>query len=266
VSGDRSRLEQIVANLLTNAVKFTQEEGRVSVTVDADRGAARIRVSDTGQGIDAAFLPHVFDRFTQEDRTRTRAHGGLGLGLAIVHHLIEAHGGTIEAESAGRGKGSTFTVHIPLLLRAEELALETKPEPVTKGLNPDGICDARILIVEDDQDTREALTEILSRRGAVVKAAASVAQAMTLFGAFRPQLVVCDIAMPGEDGYSLLGRIRALGTEQGRDVPAVALTALASEDDRRRTEAAGFQVHLAKPVDVDRLVAALAGLRPPAAA
>lgn len=264
MSGDASRLEQIVANLLTNAVKFTPEGGRISVSVDAEDGAGRIRVHDSGQGISAAFLPHLFDRFSQEDRSRTRIHGGLGLGLAIVRHLVDAHAGTIEAESAGKGQGATFTVRLPLAGHARNPAEVTKPEAPADAAAVSDISKARILLVEDDLATRDALTHILSGRGADVKAAASAAQAITLFREFRPELVVCDIAMPGEDGYSLLGRIRALGRGQGSDVPAVALTALAGEDDRRRASAAGFQLHMAKPVDADRLIAALAALRAPA--
>jgi chemotaxis response regulator CheB len=213
------------------------------------------------RGIDAAFVPHLFDRFSQEERGRTRAHAGLGLGLAIVRHLVEAHGGTVEAQSAGKGKGSTFTVRLPFERHHEEPHEATKPE-APPSVNVNGIGKARILVVEDDEATRDALAQILSNHGADVKAADSAAEAMALFGEFRPEIVVCDIAMPGEDGYSLLTRIRALADAQGGDVPAVALTALAGEEDRRAGVAAGFQVYLAKPVDAGRLVAALAALRP----
>jgi CheY-like chemotaxis protein len=205
-------------------------------------------------------LPHLFDRFSQEDRSRTRIHGGLGLGLAIVRHLVDAHAGTIEAESAGSGKGSTFTVRLPLVRHDQKPVEATTSEAPAQDVTVGDISKARILVVEDDSATREALTQILLSRGADVNAAASAEQAMSLFHEFRPEIVVCDIAMPGEDGYSLLTRIRALGVEQGSDVPAIALTALAGDEDRRLATAAGFQFHMAKPLDVDRLVAALAGL------
>jgi len=261
VFGDPERLQQIVLNLLTNAFKFTPERGRVIVTVDSVDGQARVRVTDSGIGIEPDFLPQIFDRFSQEDRLQTRSHGGLGLGLAIVRHLVEAHGGSVQAESEGKGKGATFTVRLPLMKETGKLAAEqgasarrTSDHPVT---SIDGV---RVLVVEDDQGTREALTEMLRLSGADVRPAESAARAMILQKEFRPQLLVCDIAMPQEDGYSLLGRIRALGPERGGNVPAVALTALAGEEDQRSAFAAGFQVHMAKPVDVDRLLAALVGL------
>lgn len=262
VSGDPERLRQVVSNLLTNAIKFTPERGRVTVTVDTAEGLGRIRVTDTGLGIEPDFLPHIFNRFSQEERGQTRTHGGLGLGLAIVRYLVEAHGGTVQAESAGRGKGSTFTVWLPLMKKSEERAPDEKRLPSEEEVvgNFKG---ARVLIVEDDPGTRDALTEMLSLSGAVVRSAESAAMAMKVFTEFRPELLVCDIAMPEEDGYSLLGRIRALGSDRGGDVPALALTALAGVEDRRRAFDAGFQVYLAKPVDIDRLVTALTMLLKP---
>jgi two-component system, chemotaxis family, CheB/CheR fusion protein len=260
VSGDPVRLQQVVSNLLTNAIKFTPEGGRVTVTVDMAEGLGRIRLIDTGLGIEPDFLPHIFNRFSQEERGQTRTHGGLGLGLAIVRYLVEVHGGTVRAESAGRGKGATFTVSLPLMKKSEQRVLD-------KGLPSEQIVGniegARVLIVEDDPGTRDALTEMLSLSGAVVRSAESAAMAMELFTEFRPEVLVCDIAMPEEDGYSLLGRIRALGSERGGDVPALALTALAGAEDRRQAFEAGFQVHMAKPVDIDRLVTALTMLLKP---
>lgn len=262
VSGDPLRLQQVISNLLTNAVKFTPERGRVTVTLDAAEGRGRIRVTDTGVGIEPDFLPHLFDGFSQEERGETRKHGGLGLGLAIVRYLVEAHGGTVRAESAGRGKGATFTVTLPLMTKSEARHRGDEREAPVEEFVGD-IKSVRILVVEDDPATRDALTEMLSLSEAEVRSADSAASAMRLFEAFRPELLVCDIAMPDEDGYSLLRRIRALGAKRGGDVPAVALTALASEDDRRRAFEAGFQLHMAKPVDIAHLVQALAKLLKP---
>jgi two-component system CheB/CheR fusion protein len=263
VSGDPVRLQQVVANLLTNAIKFTPERGRISVTVDSAEGRGRIRVADTGGGIEPDFLPHVFNRFSQEERGQTRTHGGLGLGLGIVRYLVGAHGGTVHAESAGRGKGSTFTVSLPLMKKSD-----SRPGEKRGPLGPEvagNVMGVHILVVEDDPGTREALTEMLSLSGAEVRSAESAAKAMALFEQSTPELLVCDIAMPDEDGYSLLRRIRALGPEHGGDVPALALTALAGQEDRLRAFEAGFQVHVAKPVDTDRLVAVLTRLLKPRA-
>jgi two-component system CheB/CheR fusion protein len=262
VSGDPARLQQVVANLLTNAIKFTPEQGRVTLTVDRAGGQGRIRVTDTGLGIEPAFLPHIFNRFSQEDRGQTRRHGGLGLGLAIVRYLVEAHGGTVHAESGGRGRGSTFTVTLPLIKKSEGRGPDDKRQPSGEEV-VGSIKGARILVVEDDPGTRDALTEMLSLNGAVVRSAESAPTAMKVFIDFKPELLVCDVAMPDEDGYSLLERIRGLGSERGGDVPALALTALAGADDRRRAFEAGFQIHMAKPADIDRLVTALTMLLKP---
>jgi two-component system CheB/CheR fusion protein len=272
VSGDPVRLQQVVSNLLTNAIKFTPERGQVTVTLVAADGKARIEVSDTGMGIGPEFLPQVFNRFSQEDTTSIRRHGGLGLGLAIVRHLVEQHGGTVHAASAGTGKGATFSVTLPLL-RASGEVLPGKPVALSGGAraaqnDDERIKDLRILVVDDDLGTREAVVDMLSEMGAEVKGAESAAEAMEAFGEFKPRVVLCDIAMPGEDGYSFIRRVRALGSDAGGDVPAAALTALATADDRRRSLAAGFQMHLTKPVDTQRLTAAVVELsdsrgRPP---
>jgi len=263
VSGDPVRLQQVVTNLLTNAIKFTPEQGRVSVSVDSAEGRGRIRVADTGGGIEPDFLPHIFNRFSQEDRGQTRTYGGLGLGLAIVRYLVGAHGGTVHAESAGRGKGSTFTISLPLMKKSDARPGEKRGPagPEVAG----NVMGVHILVVEDDAGTREALTEMLTLSGAEVRSAESAAKAMALFEQSTPELLVCDIAMPDEDGYSLLRRIRALGPEHGGDVPALALTALAGQEDRLKAFEAGFQVHVAKPVDTDRLVAVLTRLLKPGA-
>ena len=254
VVGDPQRLQQAVWNVVANAIKFTPERGRVRVTVGVQGDRGRIQVVDTGVGIDAGFLPHVFQRFRQEERVLTRSVGGLGLGLGIVRYVVEAHGGTVEAASEGKGKGATFTIWLPLLARRVERP-EVGAGPVVTFEN------TRILVVEDDEGTREALSKMLGLAGALVRSAATAGAAMTAFEEFQPELLVCDIAMPDEDGYTLLGRIRALGVERGGDVPALALTALATDDDRRRAAEAGFQVHMAKPVDTARLIATLTQLR-----
>lgn len=256
VSGDPMRLQQVAENLLTNAIKFTQQKGRVSVEVDAVDGNAQLRVSDSGVGIEPDFLPRIFSYFSQEERGQTRKHGGLGLGLAIVHHVVEAHAGTVLAESPGKGKGATFTVSLPLMHKTESRRPGEPPAEDAVG----DIQGARVLVVEDDPATREALTEMLALSGAEVTAAESAAQAFELFQSFRPEVLVCDIGMPDEDGYGLLGRLRALGSSLGGDVPALALTAFAGEEDRRKAGAAGFQAHMAKPVDIDRLVSTLSRL------
>jgi two-component system, chemotaxis family, CheB/CheR fusion protein len=258
VSADPLRLQQAVWNLVVNAVKFTPERGRVTVTVDAVDGRGRIRVSDTGIGVEPRFLPNIFNHFSQEDRGPSRAHGGLGLGLAIVRYVAEAHGGSVQAESAGKGQGSTFTMLLPLMKQ------RTVPAPPPEG--PPGarvsgnIKDVRVLLVEDDAPTREALTVIIGEAGAEVQSVESAQAAMQIFERFRPQLLVCDIAMPAQDGYTLLARVRALGARRGGDLPALALTALAGEEDRRRILEAGFQAHVAKPFDIDQLNAALTAL------
>ena len=268
VSGDPTRLQQIVSNLLTNAIKFTPAGGRVSVMLGVVDGRARITVTDTGVGIDSAFLPQVFDRFAQEDASNTRSNAGLGLGLAIVRHLVEAHGGTVSAESAGTGRGATFSVALPLLATFGD-ALESEagssggaagsPQPLEASERA-RLNDLRVLVVDDDPATREVVSEMLGRTGAMVRVAVSAASAMEVVETFGPQVILCDIAMPGEDGYSFIRGLRARGSARGGDIPALALTALAGEEDRLRARAAGFQMHLAKPVDITRLMQAVVEL------
>jgi CheY-like chemotaxis protein len=217
-------------------------------------------VSDTGVGIDPEFLPHIFDRFAQEDSSSTRTYGGLGLGLSIVRHLVEIHGGTVKAQSPGKGQGATMSVTLPLV--AGDAGARAAPPPVP----PDArapvahdlrLGDARILVVDDDAATRDAIAEMLHQRGASVSVAGSAGDAMAAVEKDRPEVIVCDIAMPGEDGYDFMRRLRSLGS----DTPAVALTALAGPDDQRQALASGFQLHLAKPVDSEQLIAAVAALR-----
>ena len=268
VSGDRTRLQQVLWNLLSNAIKFTPAHGRVTVTLRRAGELAVIEVRDTGTGIDAAFLPNVFNRFTQEDSTTSRRYGGLGLGLAIVRHIVDAHGGTVHAASEGKGKGATFQISLPLLSVDDGTVVSRKPTAEASATAHAGSSDLRglrILVVDDDLAAGAAVREILKHAGAEVSAATSAEEARRAVAELHPQLIVCDIAMPDENGYSFIRRLRQLGAVRDAQVPAIALTALASEEDRRRSFAAGFQEHLAKPVDIDRLletVSALAAHRP----
>ncbi len=270
VEGDPTRLQQVVWNLLTNALKFTAAPGRITVSLNAVDGQARLRVSDSGIGIAPEFMPHVFGTFTQVDGSATRSRGGLGLGLAIVRHVVELHGGTIHAQSAGVGEGATFTVLLPLAVRPGAAAPAT-PSPAEPPLVSGGTVHARVhglrvLLVEDDPGNREVVAEILGQEGAEIRTAASAQEGVEAVQAFRPDVVLSDIAMPGEDGYSFIAKVRALGRAAGGEVPAIALSALASADDRQRALAAGFQMHIGKPADIDRLISAVVELSQPQAA
>ena len=257
IVGDPDRLQQIVWNLLSNAVKFTPVGGAVSVQVGEEGNGAFIRVSDTGQGISPAFLPFIFDRFRQADTGTTRSHGGLGLGLAIVRHLAEMHGGSVKAESEP-GKGSTFTVYLPRAVLQERPAREpcppTTPEAHTTD-SPDGLLvGLRVLVVDDDLDARELLTAMLQGAGAEVRAVGSVPEALLAMPALRPDAIVSDIGIPTEDGYALAKRLRELPPDQGGRTPAIALTAFAAPRDRKRALDAGFDGFLPKPVSAPELV------------
>jgi signal transduction histidine kinase/ActR/RegA family two-component response regulator len=263
VSGDPDRLQQVVWNLLSNAVKFTPKGGRVTVVLERVNSHVEAAVSDTGQGIAADLLPHLFERFRQGDAGSTRRSTGLGLGLAIARHIVEAHGGTVHAESPGPGKGSVFTVKLPLVLiprtagegqRRHPTAATTSPEnqPALDGL--------RVLVVDDEADSNEALRALLSSCGAEVRPATSVAQALEILGDWTPHLLVSDIGMPGEDGYALIARVRAL-EDGSKRIPAIALTAHASVEDRVRLLSAGFQMHVPKPVEPAELLAVVATVR-----
>jgi CheY-like chemotaxis protein len=254
VSGDPGRLQQVVGNLLANAIKFTPEGGRVEVKLGRSRSHARLTVSDTGIGIDAAFLPYIFERFRQADSTSTRTQKGLGLGLAITRHLVELHGGSIEASSAGEAKGATFTVNLPLLLNPARPAPSTEVgPPVSTTL--DGL---RILLVDDE--AREAMAVLLRQAGAEVIAVPSAPLALQSLERDRPNVLLSDIAMPGEDGYALIAKVRSLPPERGGAVAAAALTAYASAEDRARVLRAGYHGHFAKPIDPAALVSAVAAL------
>ncbi|MCC5621641.1 ATP-binding protein, partial [Nostoc sp. CHAB 5715] len=264
VVGDANRLQQVVWNLLSNAVKFTPKGGRVDVQLERIESCVQIRVSDTGVGIAAEFLSHVFERFRQEDSSITRSHGGLGLGLAIVRHLVELHGGTVSAESPGIGLGATFIVNLPMKAvyvetnTAEQLSSVGDTQGVNNYLpNLDGL---RVLIVDDEADARHLLTTILGQYGAQVMAAPSASDALLALQEFRPHILVSDIGMPQEDGYTLIRQVRALPTDQGGRIPAVALTAYARAEDRTQALLAGFQLHVPKPVNSAELAAVVANL------
>jgi PAS domain S-box-containing protein len=261
IMGDPGRLQQAVSNLLANAIKFTPAGGRVHVAVDAPCHHARLRVSDTGEGMNAGFLPFAFGRFRQQDSTKTRTHQGLGLGLYVVRQVVEHHGGQVEAESPGPGLGSTFTVLLPAAQANGEA--QAHPAAARTELLPAGL---RVLVVDDDDDVREALLRLLQQHGASVTGASSAAAAFAAVEERAPDVIVSDVAMPGEDGLSLIRRLRLLPPDRGGRTPAAALSAYASGEDRRLALQAGFQEHLRKPVEPAQLVAALARIVRDAAA
>ena len=262
VLADPERLQQVVWNLAANAVKFSSEGGTVHVRVEADGEAARLSVRDEGVGISPDFLPHAFEHFKQASEGSTRTHGGLGLGLAIVSHIVQAHGGSVAAESGGVGKGATFTVVLPRVVEVE-LPPSVSDEPATPAFGSTLLGGRKLLVVDDEADVRDVLSHVLGRYGARVTTAASVAEALAHFDADSPDMVVSDIGMAGEDGYALLERVRALRTRDGRPVPVVAVTAYATPVDAARIRESGFRAHLVKPVDprivVETVVAALLG-------
>jgi CheY-like chemotaxis protein/nitrogen-specific signal transduction histidine kinase len=252
---DPDRLRQVLWNLLANAVKFTPEGGEVHLDVTPDAGKIVIVITDTGRGMDASFVPHAFDPFRQAEAPTTRAAGGLGLGLAIVRHIVEAHGGSVRAQSPGVGKGSTFRVELPVasVARREDDARFAKQGDATAERPLEGV---RVLVVEDDRDGRELVELTLSREGATVACAASAAEALDAVPHFSPAVIVSDIGMPERDGYWLASQLR----RELPDVPLVALTAFGRTEDVARARAAGFDVHLAKPVEPRELIMTLASL------
>jgi PAS domain S-box-containing protein len=268
VSGDPARLQQVFWNLLINSVKFTPQGGRVDVLLARVEGQVEVRVRDTGQGINPEFLPYVFDRFRQADASITRMHGGLGLGLAIVRHLVEAHGGTVRVESEGAGHGATFIVSLPPLeIQAETqrtigaTATEEKVEAAPPLVqDAEALKGLRVLVVDDDSDTRDWLKTVLESNGGDVTSVESAEQALTELERLRPDLLISDIGMPEEDGYVMIRKVRALAAERGGLTLAAALTAYAGDEARRQSLNAGFQVHLSKPIDPGELVAAIRNL------
>jgi signal transduction histidine kinase len=257
VLGDARRLQQVVWNLLTNAIKFTAPGGRIDLSVARAGRIVRMSVRDNGVGIPADVLPYVFERFKQADGSATRRHGGLGLGLSIVRHVVEAHGGGVHALSAGEGEGTEIVVELPAL------PAESTPSLPTSEAQPLGgrLQGARVLLVDDDDDTRDFLATALGTAGAQMRGAATARAAFEAVTDWRPDVIVSDISMPEEDGYSFIRRVRLLPADAGGRTPAVALTALARPKDRVSALAAGFQTHLPKPVDPNELVLAVANLR-----
>jgi PAS domain S-box-containing protein len=259
VMGDPDRLQQVFWNLLSNGIKFTPKGGRVTVSVAGRNSEVLLTVADTGAGIKREFLPHVFERFRQAESSANRAYGGLGLGLAIVRHLVELHGGDVAVQSEGEGQGATFSVRLPVA--AAVRTAERAPAAVsTEGPVRQSLSGLRLLIVDDEADAREVMRFMLERGGAQVRIADSAAQALDAIREERPDLLISDIGMPVEDGYVLVRRLRAMEEGLGRRLPAIALTAYASEEDTRRALTAGFDAHLSKPVDPARLIDIAAGL------
>jgi CheY-like chemotaxis protein len=264
--GDPGRLQQVVWNLLSNSIKFTPSGGRIEIKVKRSEGNLQIRVSDTGHGISPEFLPYIFDRFRQADGTTTRNHGGLGLGLAIVRHLVELHGGSIEAESAGVGEGATFTMTLPLAPqsppRRKKVTGRLRAEEVSSGhfTSLPSLEAVKVLLVDDDPDTLQVISVMLDGSKALIQTAASVSEAMDILEWFHPNVLVSDLAMPGEDGYSLIRKVRALSVGSGYEIPAIALTSYVRVEDRVQALSAGFNMFVPKPVQPEELIAAIANL------
>jgi CheY-like chemotaxis protein len=264
VMGDPNRLQQVIWNLLSNAVKFTPKGGSVQIHLGRVNSHLEVVVSDTGQGIKPDFLPYVFDRFRQEDSSSSRRHSGLGLGLAIVRHLVELHGGSVRVKSPGEGQGATFFVVLPRSAVHDDRAGEERAHPAASSGLPEltmpSLAGVSVLVVDDEPDARELLRRVLGACGATVTLAGSVKEALALVKELRPTVIVSDIGMPDEDGYLLIQRVRALGPAEGGLTPALALTAFARAEDRRRVLLAGFQMHLAKPAEASELTASVANL------
>ncbi|MBV9959753.1 MAG: response regulator, partial [Acidobacteria bacterium] len=261
VAGDPNRLQQVFWNVFSNAVKFTPRGGQVTIRTRRVEGHIEIRVTDTGQGIRKDFLPYVFDRFRQADSSTTREHGGLGLGLAIVRHLVEMHGGTVRAESEGEGAGATFTLTLPLVCQradAPEQAEDAFAAPREK--TPARLAGLRVLVVDDEPDTLEIMKAMLERCAAQVTTAPSVSEALRALEELWPDVLVSDIGMPVEDGYDLIRKVRRMELARGARLPAIALTAYTREEDRTRSLAEGYQEYLPKPVDPFELIQMIARL------
>jgi signal transduction histidine kinase/ActR/RegA family two-component response regulator len=261
IQGDPARMQQVLWNLINNAVKFTLQGGKVFISVVRSGDRVEMRVQDTGEGIAPDLLPMIFDRFRQGDSSITREHGGLGLGLAIAKQLVELHGGTISAESAGLGLGTTFLVSLPIATSSRSSASmpvieEEAASPQTDAVDLQGL---RILLVDDDADSRALVRRFVTHSGAEILECGSAAEALTNIGDFHPHLLISDLGMPQMDGYALIREIRTRGLSY-QDLPAIALTAFARPEDRRRCLLAGFQMHLPKPVDPRELVASIASI------
>ncbi len=263
VSGDAARLQQVIWNLLANAIKFTPRGGEIDVQVERVQSHVQLRIADTGQGIAPEFLPNLFARFTQGDASTTRTHGGLGLGLAIVRHLVELHGGSVCGESAGKGRGATFTISLPVAPVLQDKVAPAPPGAFSSerkappAIDLDGV---KVLVVDDEADSRLLTRKILEGAHASVLCAASAAQALALVREQQPDVLLTDIAMPHEDGYQLISKLRSLEPAQGGKTPAAALTAFARPEDRRHALLTGFQLHIAKPIEPADLLAAVKSL------
>jgi PAS domain S-box-containing protein len=263
ISADPERIQQVMWNLLSNAIKFTPKDGRVQVILQRINSHVDIVVSDTGRGISGEFLPYVFDRFRQAEPPTTRTHGGLGLGLAIVRHMVELHGGTVMCESLGEGRGTTFTVRLPIaVLQSQPREDDVHPRasdgaPIAVAPTLAGVS---VLLVDDERDTLETIAVVLQEFGAEVRTALGTEEAFAILASWRPTVLVSDIGMPGSDGYELIGRVRGLAPESGGRIPAIALTAYARVEDRMRVLSAGFQMHVAKPIEPAELVAVVASV------
>jgi signal transduction histidine kinase/ActR/RegA family two-component response regulator len=273
ISGDSSRLQQVFWNLLSNAIKFTPSGGRVDVHLERAGAHVQIIVSDTGEGISSDFLPFIFDRFRQADGTSSRRHGGLGLGLAIVRHLVELHGGTVNADSPGEGCGTTFTIRLPLAASYERPKSQASDVESVRPTEDSGahrkplasLDGIQVLLVDDDRDILQLLTVTLTEYRATVQTAASAAEALDVLQRYKPDVLVSDLAMAGEDGYSLIGKVRALETKSSKQIPAVALTAYVRVEDRVRALSAGYNMFVPKPVEPSELIAVIANLAEPRA-
>jgi CheY-like chemotaxis protein/two-component sensor histidine kinase len=263
MSGDAERLQQVVWNLLSNAVKFAPNGGRVEVRLERAGAHVEIIVGDNGQGIRPEFLPYVFERFRQENSGTNRQQGGLGLGLAIVRHIVELHGGTVRVASEGLGKGATFTVALPA---AQDRAMsphqlrDNTPGTRLEPLNPLSLVGLRALFVDDEADAREIISMMLAGCGAEVRTASSAMEALAACDEWQPEILIADIGMPGEDGYTLMKKLRALEKLRGGHIPAIALTAYARQEDRLRALSAGYERHVPKPIEPGELLAAVASL------
>jgi CheY-like chemotaxis protein len=263
VAGDPGRLQQVVWNLLMNAIKFTPKGGLVQLRLQQVESQVQLLVSDTGQGIAPEMLPHVFERFRQADSSSTRTHGGLGLGLALVKHIVELHGGTVVAQSPGKGQGATFIVTLPVA--AEDFTVESAPRIPSSVRGPE-LCNIvrldglHVLLADDDGDALALAEAILTDAGAHVRTCLSAGSALDMLRQWRPDVLVSDIEMPGEDGHALIRKVRGLAAEEGGNTPAIALTAYGRPQDRLRSLAVGFDMHVPKPVDPGELTAIIAGV------
>lgn len=260
VWGDSNRLQQIFWNLFSNAIKFTPPGGRVNVAASLGDSRVNVTVTDTGIGIDPDFLPFIFDRFRQADGSTTREHGGLGLGLAIVRHLVDLHHGQVYVQSSGKNLGASFTIALPIA-RTDTVVADSNGETDVQAFSAASLLDGvKVLVVDDEADSRDLLMAILTRCGSDVRCSDSAAAAMQTFHEWNPDLLVSDIGMPNEDGYSLIKRLRELDSKHARQIPAVALTAYATDEDRLRALAAGFQIHVAKPIEPENFVTCVASV------